>query len=163
MSPRAAPHFLATAARSGAILRAAASARIEALGVRSGKGVVDKPAVGQVNQKAGEQNTVHAGLNRQREIGTLGCCRATDIDGDHAGAALLPRAHHPLKEHRMAPRRIRSNEHHEVRLVEVFVAAWHRIRPKARLCPATEEAMQRREFVSTLAAPIKPFISLLAT
>jgi hypothetical protein len=38
--------------------------RFEAFGVRSGKGVVDKPAVGQVNQKAAEQDTVHAGLNR---------------------------------------------------------------------------------------------------
>ena len=38
--------------------------RFEALGVGSGKGMVDKPAVGQVNQKAAEQNTVHARLNR---------------------------------------------------------------------------------------------------
>src|SRR6202047_1075481 len=36
----------------------------EALGVRSGKGVVDKDAAGQVNKKAAEQNTVHAWRNR---------------------------------------------------------------------------------------------------
>ena len=35
--------------------------------------------------------------------------------------------------------------------------------PKARRWPATDEAMQRRELVSTLAEPMKPFISLLAT
>jgi len=35
--------------------------------------------------------------------------------------------------------------------------------PKARDGPATEEAMHRRELVSTLAEPMKPFISLLAT
>jgi hypothetical protein len=35
--------------------------------------------------------------------------------------------------------------------------------PKARRWPATEEAMHSRELVSTLAEPMKPFISLLAT
>ena len=35
--------------------------------------------------------------------------------------------------------------------------------PKARRWPATDEAMHRRELVSTLAEPRKPFISLLAT
>jgi len=35
--------------------------------------------------------------------------------------------------------------------------------PKARRRPATEEAMQRRELVSMLAEPMKPFISLFAT
>ena len=34
--------------------------------------------------------------------------------------------------------------------------------PKARLWPATEEAMQSRELVSMLAVPRKPLISLLA-
>ncbi len=35
--------------------------------------------------------------------------------------------------------------------------------PNARLWPTTDDAMQRRELVSTLAEPIKPFISLLGT
>jgi hypothetical protein len=35
--------------------------------------------------------------------------------------------------------------------------------PSARIWPATDEAMQRREFVSMLPLPIKPVISLLAT
>ncbi len=35
--------------------------------------------------------------------------------------------------------------------------------PKARLWPATDDAMQSRELVSMLAEPMKPFISLLAT
>ena len=35
--------------------------------------------------------------------------------------------------------------------------------PKARRWPATDEAMHRRELVSMLAEPMKPFISLLAT
>ena len=35
--------------------------------------------------------------------------------------------------------------------------------PNARLWPATDDAMHRREFVSMLAEPMKPFISLLAT
>jgi hypothetical protein len=35
--------------------------------------------------------------------------------------------------------------------------------PKARLWPATEEAMHSRELVSTFPEPMKPFISLLAT
>ena len=34
--------------------------------------------------------------------------------------------------------------------------------PKARLWPATDEAMQSRELVSMLAVPMKPLISLLA-
>ena len=35
--------------------------------------------------------------------------------------------------------------------------------PNARTCPATELAMHSREFVSMLAVPTKPFMSLLAT
>ena len=35
--------------------------------------------------------------------------------------------------------------------------------PKARRWPATDDAMHSRELVSTLAEPMKPFISLLAT
>jgi hypothetical protein len=35
--------------------------------------------------------------------------------------------------------------------------------PKARMCPATEEAMHSRELVSILALPMNPFISLFAT
>ena len=35
--------------------------------------------------------------------------------------------------------------------------------PNARLCPATLEAMQSREFVSIFAVPTKPLASLLTT
>ena len=61
------------------------------------------------------------------KIGALGGRRAAGIDGDDARAALLARLHHALKQHRMAPGGIRSDEHDQVGLVEVFVAAWHRI------------------------------------
>jgi hypothetical protein len=104
--------------------------RVKAFGVRSDKGAVDKTTIGQVNQKATEQHRVHARRNCQREIGTLGRRRATDIDGDDARGTLLPRLHHPPIEHRVAPSGVRPHKHQEVRLVEILITARHRIRPE---------------------------------
>ncbi len=51
----------------------------------------------------------------------------------------------------------------EVGELEILIVPGHGVEPKARLCPATDEAMQSRELVSILPEPMKPFISLLAT
>jgi len=161
MSAFAAVHFLATVAISGAMRRASAIA-------------ASKPSVcaltkarsinhhRQVNQKTAEQHGVHAGRDGQREIGALGRRRArtsTVTIRVPRFSALAPSA--GRAQGGTMPRSIPQAQ--KIRLIEVFVAPGHRVRAKRPLCPATDDDMQRREFVSTLAEPINPFISLLAT
>ncbi len=62
----------------------------------------------------------------------------------------------------MAPGQIGARQHHEFGELQVLVSARHRVGPKARRWPATEEDMQSRELVSIFAEPMKPFINLLA-
>jgi hypothetical protein len=63
----------------------------------------------------------------------------------------------------MAPGGVADDEDRKVGFVDILVAAWHDVLTKARMWPATDEAMQSREFESILAVPINPLLSLLAT
>ena len=63
----------------------------------------------------------------------------------------------------MAPGEVGADQHDEIGLLQILVESGHRVGAECAAVPATADAMQRRELVSILAEPMKPFISLLAT
>src|ERR1700722_7993208 len=98
------------------------------------------------------------------KIGDVDCHRPARIDEyDPHFRPLLPHRSDSLIKHRVAPGEIGPDQHDEVREFEASYVPGTTSAPKALRWPATEEAMQRRELVSMLADPMKPFISLLAT
>ncbi len=59
---------------------------------------------------------------------------------------------------------LEPTKHQQIGFLEILIAAGYGVSaPKARRWPATDDDMHNRELVSTLALPMKPFISLLAT
>ena len=80
-----------------------------------------------MGQQAAEQRGVHAGRDRQKQIGVGRGRGAPRIDDDELRAALALGRHHALVKHRMAPRRIRADQHDEVGFVDVAVGAGHDI------------------------------------
>ena len=63
----------------------------------------------------------------EEEVGLFGRHGAAGIDHHDAGAALAPVLHHALEQHRVAPRRVRADQHDEIRLIEILVDAGNRI------------------------------------
>ena len=59
----------------------------------------------------------------KKELGVFGGIGATRIDHDHPRAALLLARQHPLEGDGMAPGGVGADEHHEIRLVDILVAA----------------------------------------
>ncbi len=80
------------------------------------------------SQQAAEQCGVRARRDRQKEIGILRGAGLARIDDDELGAALAPVLHHALEQNRMAPGGVRSDQHQEIGLIEIFVIAGHGIR-----------------------------------
>ena len=97
------------------------------------------------------------------KVGCLGGRGRAGVDDDNPGSALFLRREQALEQNRMAPGEIGAHENHQIGKLQVLVNAWHSIRAKRALMPATEDDMHRRELVSMFAEPMKPFISLLAT
>ncbi len=77
--------------------------------------------VREVDQQSAEQSTVGTGLQPKKQVGIARSIRAPRIDDDNACSALLLVGNHPLKQNRMAPRRIRTYEHQQIGFVQVSV------------------------------------------
>ena len=113
-----------------------------------------------------EQRDVAAGRER---AGAGRRPRRSSVRRGSITTSLVPRA--LARGHRCAGRApdgtrrvLRADQHDEVGLLEVLVAAGHDVVAEGAACGRRpREAMQRRELVSMLAEPMKPFISLLAT
>ena len=78
-----------------------------------------------MHQQSGEQRGVGAGLQPQEQIGVAGGIGAARIDHDDARAALLLVGEHALEQNRMAPRRVGADQHQQVGLIEILIAARH--------------------------------------
>ncbi len=115
----------AVAAASAAISRARASASTKPVVCAIDVGVIERKRVGEMREQAAEQRGIHAGRDRQEQVGVFGGRGAPRIDDDQFGAALAFRGNHPLIEDRMTPRRVRADQHDEVGFVDVPVDAGH--------------------------------------
>lgn len=78
-----------------------------------------------MDEEAGEQRRVGAGLEAEEQIDIAGGVGTARVDHDHARAALPTVLQHALEQHGMAPGRIRADEDEQVGLVEILVAAGH--------------------------------------
>ena len=126
-SPSSRPVAAAVAAASGAIARARASAASKPVGVRLDVAAVERASVGKKHQQPAEQRGVAAGRDRQEQVGVVARDGAARIDDDELGAAFAAIAHHALVQHRMAPGGVRADEHQQIGLVEIVVAAGHHV------------------------------------
>ena len=59
----------------------------------------------------------------KEQVGLLGGDGAARIDHDDLRAALALVLHHALEQHRMAPGGVRADQHDQIGLVEIGVAA----------------------------------------
>ena len=90
--------------------------------------LIDRAGFGEVAEQSVEQRCVAAGLEGQVQIGAVGAYRAARIDHDEAH--VLPRrpgGFDALEKHRMAPGGIGADQHDEVGLLQILVAAGHGI------------------------------------
>ena len=117
----------AVAATSGAIARARSRVSAKPRVVRLDIGLVERAAIGEMDQKPAEQRGVGAGRDGQEQIRLQRRHGAARIDDHDAGAALGLVAHDALEQDRMAPGRIGAGEHHEIGEVEIGVSARHRV------------------------------------
>ena len=88
---------------------------------------IERAVVGEVRQQPAEQRGVGARLQPQKQVVVADGIGPARIDHDDAGAALLLVGEHALVQHRMAPGRIGADQHQQVGLVEILVAAGHGI------------------------------------
>ena len=78
-----------------------------------------------MHEEPGEQCGVGPRLQSQEQLGVVRSVGTTWIDHDHARAALLPVRQHALEQHGMTPGGVGADQHEQIRLVEVLVAAGH--------------------------------------
>ncbi len=84
---------------------------------------VERAVLGEMHQQAGEQRRIHAGRDRQEQVG-IGAGRGTArIDDDDLRAALGLVAHHALEQHRVTPGGVGADQHDEIGLVEIGIGA----------------------------------------
>ena len=80
-----------------------------------------------MHQQSAEQRGVGAGLQAEKQIVLADGVGPARIDHHDAGAALLLVDEHALVQHRMAPGRVGADQHQQIGLVEILVAARHRV------------------------------------
>ena len=86
---------------------------------------IERAVVRKMHQQSAEQGAVGTGPHAQEEIGICRGVGPARIDHDHARAALLLVGKHALVQHRMAPRRVRADQHQEISFVEILITAGH--------------------------------------
>jgi hypothetical protein len=114
-------------------LASGAQGVLETIGMPGHEIPVGRPALRDLNQKPGEQHTVHARGNAEVQVGAVGGHGAARIDGDNPRTARRLGLLDTLIEHRMAPSRVGTDENHEIGLVEIFVAIGHDIGAESAL------------------------------
>ncbi len=101
------------------------------------KTAIDRIASGKEREQPVEQHAVAAGAQRQMQIGALAGRGAARIDHhDLARRVLLLRRQHALMQDRMAPGGIGADQHQQVRLFEILVAARHGVAAERALVPS---------------------------
>ena len=100
---------------------------VEAGGVERDVVAVEHAVIGEMDQQPAEQRRIGARLQPQEQIVVADGIGPARIDHDHPRAALLLVGEHALVQHRMAPGRVGADQHQKIRLVEIFIAARHRV------------------------------------
>ena len=100
---------------------------VEAGGVECDVVAVERAVIGKMHQQPAEQRRIGARLQSQKQIVIADGIGPARIDHDHPRAALLLVDEHALVQHRMAPGRVGADQHQKIRLVEIFIAARHRV------------------------------------
>ena len=99
----------------------------------------------------------------EEQIGISGGIGPAWIDHDDARAALLLVGEHALKQHRMAPGRVGADQHQQIGLVEVLVAAGHGVGAEGAAMAGDGRGHAQPRIGVDIGPPMNPFISLLAT
>ena len=89
--------------------------------------LIDSATHHDLGQQMIEQRHIAADGQREMQIGAVAACRAAWVDHDDLGAALGFRGKHALVQDRVAPGEVGAHQHHQIRLVEIFIGARHRI------------------------------------
>nr|GEU28124.1 hypothetical protein [Tanacetum cinerariifolium] len=120
--------------RIGAIDVGRVQRRVEAARVLRQEGRIDRADARQVTEQAVEQPDVGARLDGQVQVGQLAGGRAARVDHDqlHLRARFLG-LEDALEQDRMAPRGVRSHQHHHVGQFQVVVAQRHQVFAKGAL------------------------------
>ena len=100
---------------------------VEACGVRLDIVGIERAVVRKMHQQSAKQRAVGTGPDAQEEIGVCRGVGPARIDHDYARAAPLLVGEHALVQHRMAPRRVRADQHQEVGFVEILITAGHSV------------------------------------
>ena len=100
---------------------------VEAGGVALDVVAIERAVVGEVHQQPAEQRGIGARLQPQEQIVIADGIGPARIDHHDARAALLLVGEHALVQHRMAPGRVGADQHQQIGLVEIFIAARHRV------------------------------------
>ena len=104
---------------------------VEAGGVECDVVAIERAVIGKMHQQPAEQRRISARLQSQEQIVVADGIGSARIDHDHPRAALLLVDEHALVQHRMAPGRVGADQHQKIRLVEIFIAARHRVGAKS--------------------------------
>ena len=100
---------------------------VEAGGVALDVIAVERAVIGEMHQQPAEQRRIGARLQSQEQIVIADGIGPARIDHHDARAALLLVGEHALVQHRMAPGRVGADQHQKIGLVEIFIAARHRV------------------------------------
>jgi hypothetical protein len=99
----------------------------ETAGVSVDITLIERVTVGKMRQQSAKQRGIRTGLQSQKQVGIPSGIGSARIDHDDARAALLFIGQHALEQDRVAPRGVGADQHQEIGLVEIFIAAGHGI------------------------------------
>ena len=125
MSSAARPVACATCGDASGLHARARQRRRKAFGVLVDEAPVERAVVAEPAEQAVPQLCVGAGPDGEMQVGALAGGRAARIDVDDAHAALGARHLDALVEDRVAPGRIRADQHDEIGELQVVVALRH--------------------------------------
>ena len=94
------------------------------------EGAIAESVVGEVDQQAREQRRVGPWPDAEEQVGFLRGLGPARIDDDELGAAALLGVGHAAEQDRVAPRGVGADQHDQVGLIEILVAARHRVGAK---------------------------------
>ena len=86
-----------------------------------------------MHQQSGKQRGVHAGPDGEMQVGFLRGRGAARIDHDELRTARAAILKHALKENRMTPCGIRTDQHDQIGKIEILVKSRHRVGPEGAL------------------------------
>ena len=112
----------------GGDLPGAVEGGVEARRVLVHEGAVAEAVIGEMDEEAGEQGDIASRLQPEEQVGSFRGLGAAGVDDDELGAVARLGVGHAAEQDRVAPRRVRADEHDEVGLVEILVATGHRVR-----------------------------------